>query len=428
MIGKTQITRLASGCRVVTAEMPSVESVSIAFDAGTGGRFERAGERGFSHFLEHMLFKGSEKRRSTRAVSQPLEHRGGSMNAWTAAGHTCFFASAPFDAAGLAFDILGDMFARPLLPEKEIDKERRVVLEEMKMYHDDDASFVADLAQEALWPGHPLGRPILGTPESLAAADREALLAYHGRCYRAGATIVAAAGRIEHERAVGLAEKAAAALGGGPAPRCVPASRAKDPVPLVFEERETQQVQLVASFRAVSNSSPRKTALSVLSHVLGRGLTSRLFMALREKHGLAYSVGSEISLQPDCGALQIFAGIDPARAEKAAALCAGELRRIAEEPVGRAELGRAVGALVGALRMSGETSSSQMSWILERVRATGRVETPAEVMENLRAVTAEDVRSLARDVFLSGSASLALVVPRGGPAKPDAILRAMQLK
>lgn len=427
MIGKTALTTLGNGCRVVTSEMPGVESVSLCFDAGTGGRFETSSELGFSHFLEHMLFKGSEKRRGTRAISQPLERRGGSINAFTSVEHTCFHASVPCDAAPLAFDVLGDLFARPLFPPREIERERSVVLEEIKMYHDDDTSFVADLSQAALWPGHPLGRPILGTPESLAAADRDALLAYHGRRYGARGTVVAAAGRVDHARVVALVEPLAARLPDGPAPRAVPASRARLPVRLSFEERETQQVQAVLAFRGVAYGDPRKSALTVLSQILGRGMTSRLFMSLREKRGLVYSVGTEASLFSDTGSFQIFAGIDPARSEKAMALCAEELRRLARESVGKAELRRAVGAIVGAQRMGGETSGSQMAWILDKVRKLGRVETPAETIARISAVTADDVRALAADLFRPEAMSLSLVVPRGGPASAERLLAAVEL-
>ena len=427
MIGKTALTTLPNGCRVVTSEMPGVESVSLCFDAGTGSRFETASEHGFSHFLEHMLFKGSEKRRGTRAISQPLERRGGSINAYTSVEHTCFHASVPYDAAPLAFDVVGDLFARPLFPPREIERERFVVLEEIKMYHDDDASFVADLSQAALWPGHPLGRPILGTPESLAAADRDSLLAYHRSRYGAKGAVVAAAGRVDHARVVALAEALAARLSDGPAPRAVPARRAKPPVRLSFEARETQQVQAVLAFRGVPHGDPRRSALAVLSQILGRGMTSRLFMSLREKRGLAYSVGTEASLFSDTGSFQIFAGIDPARSVKAMALCAAELRKLVREPVGRTELRRAIGAIVGAQRMGGETSGSQMAWILGKVRNLGRVETPEETIARISAVTAEDVQSLAADLFRPESMSLSLVLPREGAATAEAHLRAIEL-
>jgi len=427
MIGEVRVTALPNGCRVVTSRMPAVESVAMCFDAGTGARHEKAAEMGYSHFLEHLLFKGSAKRPSTRAISQPIEERGGSVNAYTSTEHTCFHAVAPADAAPLLADVLGDLYLAPVLAPREIDRERLVVLEEIKMYHDDDAAFAADLAQEALWPGHPLGRPILGTPESLAAATAGSLRAYHRTHYSARGTIIAAAGKVEHERFVDLVRPLAEKLPAGPAPRFVAASRARPPKRLAFERRETQQVQAVLSFRGFRYDDPRKSALSVLSQILGRGMTSRLFMTVRERHGLVYSINTDVGFGSDCGMVQVYAGIDPARSVRAMALIARELRRIAREAPGKAEFRRAVRAIVGAQRLGGETSASQLAWIRGKLRHLGRVETPDEVIERISRVTPEEVRALAAELFRPEALSLVLVMPRDTRATPDDHLAALEL-
>lgn len=426
MLGAIRTTALPNGCRVVTSAMPGVDSFSVCFDAGTGGRFERPAEAGFSHFLEHMLFKGSRKRPTTRALSRPLERVGGQFNAYTSAEHTCFHAQVPAESAALAADVLGDMFAHPLFDPGEIGRERQVVLEEIKMYFDDPSSRAADLSLEGLWPRHPLGRPILGTPRSLARADHAALAAYHGTGYAARGTVIAAAGRLEHERVVDLVAPFAEALPAGPAPSCAPASRAPAPAPVVADLRETQQVQAVVSFRSFGRTDPRRSAATVLSHLLGGGLTSRLFMSVRERHGLAYSISSANQFFRDAGAFQVYAGLDAARAAKALSLVARELRAMAEKGPGRRELADAKSALAGMQRLGGETSQSQMGWILSTLRRFGRVETPDEVVARLRAVTAEDVQSLARDLFRPDNLSLALVMPRGGPDAPDSLLAAVR--
>ncbi len=426
MLGKIRITALPNGCRVVTSAMPGVDSFSICFDAGTGGRFERPAEGGFSHFLEHMLFKGSRKRPTTKALSQPLERVGGQFNAYTSAEHTCFYAQVPADAAALAADVLGDMFAHPLFDQSEIDRERQVVLEEIKMYHDDPASHAADLSLAGLWPRHPLGRPVLGTPRTLAAADHDALAAYHRRRYTARGTIVAAAGKLEHERVVDLVHPFAEALPAGPAPSCAPASRAPAPAPLVADPRETQQVQAVVSFRSFGRTDPRRSAATVLTHVLGGGLTSRLFMSVRERHGLAYSISAGHQSFRDTGAFQVYAGLDAARAGKGLALVARELRAVAEKGLGRREFADARSALAGMQRLGGETSQSQMSWILSKLRWFGRVETPDEVVTRLRAVKADEVQALARDLFRPENLSLSLVLPREGAGTPESLLAAVR--
>ena len=427
MLGNTNVTVLPNGCRIATSAMPGVESLSMCFDAGTGGRCERASELGFSHFLEHMLFKGSGRRPTTRAISQPIEERGGAVNAYTSTAHTCFYASAPFDAAPLVADVLGDLFLDPVLAPKEIDRERKVVLEEIKMYHDDDAAFAADLAQAALWPGHPLGRPILGTPASLARATPDSLRAYHRSRYTARGTVIAAAGKLEHARFVELVRPFAERLPAGPAPRFVPAAKARPPERLSFERRETQQVQAVISFRGIPYGDPRQSAMTVLSQVLGRGMTSRLFMSVRERHGMAYSISSDPGYCADAGVFQVYAGVDPRRSVRALELCARELRRMARESVGRAEFRRAVHAIVGAQRMGGETSSSQMSWILAKLRHLGRIETPDEVIARILAVTPDEVRALAAELFRPENLSLALVMPREGVEAPERHLEALAL-
>ena len=426
MLGAIETTELPNGCRVVTSAMPGVDSFSLCFDAGTGGRFERPAEGGFSHFLEHMLFKGSRKRPSTKAVSRPLERVGGQFNAYTSAEHTCFHAVVPADAAPLAADVLGDMFAHPLFEPAEIDRERLVVLEEIKMYHDDPASHAADLSLAGLWPRHPLGRPILGTPRTLAAADHDALAAYHRARYVGRGTIVAATGKLEHGRVVDLVRPFAEALGAGPAPSCAAASRAAAPARVTADLRETQQVQAVVSFRSFGRTDPRRSAAAMLCHVLGGGLTSRLFMAVRERHGLAYSISSANQWFRDAGAFQVYAGLDAARAAKALALVARELRVFAEKGPGRRELADAKSALCGMQRLGGETSQSQMAWIASKLRGFGFVETPDQVVARLRAVTADEVQALAADLFRPEKLSLALVMPRDGKDTPESLLAALR--
>ncbi|MBQ9727060.1 MAG: insulinase family protein [Kiritimatiellae bacterium] len=427
MLGTIRTTVLPNGCRVVTSAMPGVDSFSLCFDAGTGGRFERPAEGGFSHFLEHMLFKGSRKRPSTKAISRPLERVGGQFNAYTSAEHTCFHALVPADAAALAADVLGDMFAHPLFDPAEIERERLVVLEEIKMYHDDPASHAADLSLAGLWPRHPLGRPVLGTPRTLEGAGHGELAAYHRARYSARGTVVAAAGRLEHERVVDLVRPWAEELPAGPAPAALPASRAAAPAPVTADLRETQQVQAVVSFRSFGRADPRRSAATLLSHLLGGGLTSRLFMSVRERHGLAYSISSANQGFRDAGAFQVYAGLDAARAAKGLALVARELRAFAEKGPGAREFADARRALAGMQRLGGETSASQMSWILSKLRWFGRVETPDEVVARLLAVRPEEVRDLARDLFRPDNLSLALVMPRGGADTPETLLDAARL-
>ena len=218
MLGKTQQTILANGCRIVTAQMDTVESVSVGIDVGVGSRYEGPGEAGFCHFLEHLVFKGSAKRPSTEALMRPIEAVGGSMNAYTATDHTMFFAKVPFDALPLAGDTLFDLVLHPLLRAEDIGRERGVVFSEMDMAHDDDADYANECAQQSAWPGDPLGRPVLGSRDDLSAATDGVLRAFHRTHYTAGGTIIAAAGKLEHERFVDLVAPYASQIPEGVAP------------------------------------------------------------------------------------------------------------------------------------------------------------------------------------------------------------------
>ena len=419
MLGKIELTTLENGARVVTSAMPGVESFSFGICAGVGSRHETSATAGYAHFLEHLLFKGSEKRRSTRAISSAVERYGGSMNAYTALENTFFHAVAPADSARLVADVVGDMYASPLIPDREVDRERLVVLEEMKSYHDDDTSFAFEQAQSALWPDHPVGRPILGTAGSLARATPETLRAWRRARYRAQDTIFAAAGRLDHDRVVDSVRPFAERLSAGRVPPPKPAASARAITPLVFERRETQQVQIVLGFRAPDFRSPRRHAVALLSHVLGHGMTSRLFMTIREKHGLAYAVSSEYSGYSDTGAFYVWLAVNPEKAVRAMRLCVRELHGIASEPAGRAEFSRAVDFLTGQLRLGAESSPSQLGWIADKLRRFGRVETPDEIVAGLRAVTPDVMRELAKELFQPANACISLVMPQKGAGSPE---------
>lgn len=425
MLGKIEITTLDNGARVVTSEMPGVESFSFGINACVGARHESAATAGYAHFLEHLLFKGSEKRRTTRAISSAVESRGGSMNAYTSSENTFFHAVVPADSARLVTDVVGDMYASPLIPDREVERERLVVLEEMKSYHDDDTSFAFEQAQAALWPGHPVGRPILGTAKSLARATPEALRDWRLARYRAQDTIFAAAGRLDHARVVDFVRPFAERLSEGRVLPPLPASRAGAISPLVFERRETQQVQIVLGFRAPGRSSPHRHAIALLSHILGHGMISRLFMTIREKHGLAYAVSSEYSGFSDTGAFFVWLAVNPDKALRAMDLCVGELRKISNSDAGKAEFSRAVDFLVGQLRLGGESSPVQLGWIAEKLRNFGRVETPDEIVAAIRAVTPESMRSLAADLFRPDNACVSLVMPQTGGGSPERFAAAM---
>lgn len=411
MFNDVRVTTLPNGCRVATSAMPQVESVAIGVWAGVGGRHERVAESGHSHFLEHMLFKGTA-RRSAKKISQEIEGRGGYLNAFTQQESTCYYARVPAEWTALALDVLSDMVLEPKLASEDVDRERTVILEEIAMYRDQPDAHVFDLAAEALWSRHALGRSLTGTPETLARVSPSSLDAFRRRHYTARGTLFVAAGRIDHGAFVERVGRYAEQLPGGRAPRCAPVTETTPQQPWVHEAREIEQAHLVVGFRGFGRHDPRRHALRLLNVVLGENMSSRLFQVLRERHGLAYSIASSIQLHADSGTLLVGAGLDAAKGPKAAALCVAELRRLGETPVGRAEFTRARDYVIGQLRLGLETPESHMNWLGETLTGYGQFIHPDETIAGCMAVTPDEVRALARELFRAQVASVAVILPK----------------
>lgn len=418
MLDDVATTTLPNGCRVITSTVPQVESVSIGLWAGVGGRHEGAAESGHSHFLEHMVFKGSAHR-SAKQISQAVEGRGGYLNAFTQQESTCYYARVPAEATDLALDVLADMAIAPRLDREDVDRERTVILEELAMYRDQPDAHVFDLASEALWAHHPLGRPLVGTRATLAAVTRESLDAFRRRHYTARATVFAAAGKIDHGTFVDRVRPYAERLPVGRIPRYRAATDTTPQLPAAFDAREIEQVHLVVGFRGFGRHDPRRHALRLLNVVLGENMSSRLFQVLREKHGMAYSIASSTQLHADSGALLIGAGLEPARALKAASLCADELRRLCDKPVGRAEFNRARDYVLGQLRLGLETPESHMMWCGETLMGYDQFVHPDETVAGCLAATPADLHALAQSLFRTDRTTVAVITPKDGTHSAD---------
>lgn len=423
MLDHVQATTLENGCRIVTSSIPRVQSLAIGFFSKTGSRFESPQTSGHSHFLEHMLFKGSAKR-SARAISEAIESRGGNMNAYTNFENTVFYAVVPSNAARMATDVLGDMYLSPKLATGDVDLERTVILQEVSMYRDQPDAFAADLAQQALWTKHPLGCPILGTSEALNATTAESLRAFHQTHYNAGSTVIAAAGDISHARFLDLVAPFASRLPGGQTTGFKRADGRTARTRLLVDRRETEQVQAVLGYRTFGRYDSRRYALNLLNIILGGNMSSRLFQTVREKHGLAYSVSSFSSFYIDSGAIQIMAGLDRTRSTKALALIASEIQRLVRTPVSKAEFERAREYVLGCLKLSLETARSHMSWIGNGT-LNDQFVTPAEAAASIQRITREEVQALAKRIFVPDNTTLALVMPRADVDEPETHLAAV---
>jgi predicted Zn-dependent peptidase len=388
---------LASGVRVLTERMPDATSVSLGCWVAIGGRDEEPALDGASHFLEHLLFKGTASR-SARDIAESVEAVGGEVNAFTAKEHTAYYARLPATAAALGLDVLTDVLTAPAFRPDEVEAERQVILEELALSEDEPEDRVHTLAHEAMWPGHPLGREVLGTPESITGMDRDDIAGFFGAHYRATNLVVAAAGAVEHEEvldAVGARFGSSASTVERPA-RHAPAGT---PLPRALIRRPTEQGNLVVAWPAFDLHDPDRFALAILNQVLGGGLSSRLFQQIREERGLAYSVYSSTALYADAGMLAAYAGTGPARAAEVRKLIVAEAESLAAAGITDRELEVAAGYLEGSLLLGLEDSTGRMARLGGQMTARGRVVPLDRQVAAIRAVTLDDVARVAERVL-----------------------------
>jgi predicted Zn-dependent peptidase len=414
-------TRLENGVTVATAEMPHSPSVSLGVWVGVGGRYEPAPLSGVSHFIEHMLFKGT-KRRSAREISQAVEGIGGYFNAFTSEEHTCFYAKARHDQFGRLLDVLTDMFLHSAFDPVEINKEREVIKEELAMYMDQPQQYVQELLNMTMWPDQPLGRSITGTEKTLDRMGRAELIAYQRQNYVAPAVLLAAGGRVTHRQAVAAAAKYARTLARGARPRFTPAQTTQTKPALRLLSKKTEQTQIALGIRACSRHDERRYALRLLNAILGENMSSRLFQTVREEHGLAYSIYSAASFFDDTGDMVIAAGLDTDHTEKTLKLILREMKCLTAQAAPAAELRRARDYLLGQLDLSLENSENQMMWAGEQWLGYGKISHPDEFKKRLSAVTAAQVRAAARDFFRPERLNLALISPLKSAAGLEKLL------
>jgi predicted Zn-dependent peptidase len=404
-------TVLENGLRILTSPMPHTRSVSIGFFLGVGSRYETDEQGGTSHFIEHMLFKGTEKRPTAKDIAIAIEGIGCVFNASTSREMTIYWAKVAQPHLDIAVDVLTDMLLRARFDPEEIEKERRVIIEEINMIFDAPDDWVHVLINQLVWPYHPLGRDIIGTKESVGALDREALLAYLERHYEPANCVISLAGNIEHEE---VAEKLSGCLGNWPRreiSQCQPARDDQAQARLHVHYRETEQAHLCFNVPALSRGHPDRFNLRVLNTVLGEGMSSRLFLEIREKHALAYSVYSYITAFQDTGAAGIYAAVDPTRIQPAIQAMLGEWDRLRQEKVAADELTKAKEFLKGRLMLQMEDTLSVASWFGQQETLGPDVLTPDEAITNIEAATVEDIQRLAQSLFLQEKLNLAVVGP-----------------
>ncbi len=405
-----QTTRLENGLTIATAEMPHMASVSLGFWVGVGGRYEPAEISGVSHFIEHLLFKGTKKR-SAEKISQDVEGIGGYLNAFTSEENTCFYSKARCDRFDELLAVLGDMFLNSTFAPVEIERERHVIKEEIAMYRDQPQQYVQELLNETLWPHQPLGRSLAGTEKTLDATTRAKILDYQKSNYVSSAILISVAGKIQHKQVVEAVSKFSKHFRVGKRAAFAPAGNQQTEPRARLFTKDTEQTQLALGIRGCSRHDERRYALRLLNTILGENMSSRLFQTVREKHGLAYSIYSSPSFFEDTGDLVISAGLDTDKLEKALKLISRELKQLAEKLVSPGELRRARDYVLGQLDMSLESTEPQMMWMGEHWLGYGKIPTPDEVKKRLGEVRASEIRAVAREFFRPERLNLALVSP-----------------
>jgi predicted Zn-dependent peptidase len=407
-----QVGELSNNLRVVTTPVPTAQSVAVCIFVGVGSRMEQRRVNGVSHYLEHMLFKGSQSRPSTLEISQAIEGAGGVLNAYTNRELTCYWTQVPYDYAALAVDVLGDMATRPLLQPEEIEKERFVIFQEIRRAHDQPAAWAGELLSRALFGDQPIGWPIAGTEESVGAVTRQDLVDHVASWYVPDNIVVAVAGNIEHDQVMSLAEQK---LGSTAHARPLSFQTAAHELPeerIQVEWRQTDQNNLAIGLRALPRNDPGRFTLTILNTILGRGMSSRLFKEVREKRGLAYSVGSSVSRHYDTGELAVSAGVGADRMEEASKVIVEELLRLTAEPATEEELTRARDYTVGNFRLGLETTMALTRYTGEDLLTLGRIEAVDDVVARLRAVTADDIQELAKLLIAADRLAMSAVGPQ----------------
>ncbi|KAB2345699.1 M16 family metallopeptidase [Actinomadura rudentiformis] len=412
--GAVRRSVLPGGLRVITETMPTVRSAAFGIWAGVGSRDEAPADAGASHYLEHVLFKGT-RRRSALEISAAIDAVGGDLNAFTAKEYTCYYARVLDADLPLAVDVVSDMVAASVNRPEDVESERGVILEEIHMRDDDPGDLIHDEFSTALYGDAPLGRPILGTVESINVLSRDRIHAYYREHYVPENLVVAVAGNIDHDEVVRLVARAFEGhLDGAAHPRAPRLDGTPQPAsPTVrVVDKDTEQAHVVLGGVGVSRTDDRRFALGVLNAALGGGMSSRLFQEVREKRGLAYSVYSYTSQYADTGVFGVYAGCQTAKVDEVLAICRDEVAKAAEKGITDEELERGKGQLRGAMVLGLEDTGSRMSRIGKSELVYESLLAVDEVLSRIEAVTPDDVREVAADV-LAGPQALTVIGPFG---------------
>jgi predicted Zn-dependent peptidase len=407
------ITTLANNLRVVTTPVPTAQSVSVNVFVGIGSRGEDRRTNGLSHYMEHMLFKGTPRRPDAIIVAEAIEGAGGVLNAYTSKELTCYWNQVPFDKLALAMDVLADMYRNAKLEQEEIDRERTVVQQEIRRSFDQPGAWASELLSRAVFGDQPIGWPIAGTLETIEAMRHDDFAQHVASYYVPSNTVLSVAGNTTHDEVVALAEQY---FGDAPDHAVPPPPAAVEQFgdeQIVVEKREIAQCNIGIALHALPRKDPDRYPLQVLNTILGRGMSSRLFKEVRERRGLAYSVGSGVSRYNDIGTMSVSAGVTLDHLEEATTVIRDELFKLTTEPPGDDEITKARDFSTGNFRLGLESTMALAQRAGESLLMTGEIEQIEEVVDSINAVTPSDVTRVARRLFKPGAFAMSVVGPGG---------------
>lgn len=406
-----ELSTLANGLRVVTTPMPATQAVSVNLFVGVGSRSEPQRLNGITHFLEHMVFKGTERRPDAIMIAQEIEGAGGTLNAYTNKEYTCYWNIVPFDRFETALDVEADMLLRSKLEQAEIDRERAVVQQELKRNHDNPAAWAGRLIGLAVYGEQPPGWDVGGSVELVEEMQRPDFVSHIGEWYRPGNIVLSVAGNVTHDQVVGLAEPLFAEMEAGAIPAVTPYDGSVTGERVMCESRDIDQCTLYLGLPIFGRQDPDRFALRIMNDVLGAGMSSRLFREVRERRGLAYSVSSGYGYLADAGVFTISAGVNRDKLSETIRVCVDEAERLANDSVPEEELRKAKDHNIGRFRLSLETAFSLGQRHGELLITNGEIESIDEVVERVEAVTADDVRAVAQRILDRGRLHASVVGP-----------------
>ena len=396
--------------RIISCPMKDRKSLSLGIWAAVGSRYERPHAAGISHYLEHMVFKGT-KNYTCQQIKESIEGVGGAFNGFTSEEVTCYFVKMPSRYLDRGIDILSDMVVHPLLRDEDIRKERTVILEEIKMYKDQPQSYVYELLDSLLWPDHPLGTSTLGSEQTVSAVDRKALNSYRQICYAPMNIVVSAAGSFDHSELTKKVRAKFRLIEKGTPNIFLAAVPAQAAPQISILGKDTEQSHLVIGFHGLKREDPLRYSLAMLHIILGANSSSRLFNDIREKRGLAYEIGTHVKFMADTGAFIVHAGVDNTKVQETVALIFAALQKVKDQPVSSDELQRAKEYYLGQLTLAMEDTMDQMIWIGETTTTLDRTFALEEIIKEVKKVTPRDIHKVSGRLLKPESINFAMIGP-----------------